>query len=139
MKYGDIVVFNNEIGKVVETCGKTGEYRFLPCDYGTYYSEDLNLISDGVIREATHEEKITLLSKEYHWGHVIAVHCIGEYQIIEYVKAGEMLWHGYINYKDTNCSYSSLDSALIGCITRKHEGANGHAHEYFCKMVGLVE
>lgn len=137
MKYGDIVIYKDEVGKVVDTYGKTGEYRFLPCNYGTYYSEELDVICEDDIREATHEEKRSLLSKEYHWGHVIDVHCIGEYQIIESVKSGTKHWHGYINYKDTNHSYSSLDSALIGCIARKHEGANGKAHEYFYKMVGM--
>lgn len=137
MKYGDIVVYKNAVGKVVETYGKKDEYRFLPCNYGTYYSENLEVICEDDIREATHEEKITLLTKEYHWGHVINVHCIGEYQIIESVRAGDMLWHGYINYQDSNQSYSSLDSALIGCIARKNEGANGKAHEYFYKMIGM--
>ena len=31
----------------------------------------------------------------------------------------------------------SLDSALIGCIGRKYEGANGKAAMYFEKMIGL--
>ena len=43
-------------------------------------------------------------------------------------------YHGYINYSDTNHSYLSLDSALIGY---KHEGGNGKAAMYFEKMIGL--
>ena len=33
----------------------------------------------------------------------------------------------------------SLDSALIGCIGRKYEGANGKAAMYFEKMIGLEQ
>lgn len=46
---------------------------------------------------------------------------------MEATKDNKTHWHGYINYKDTNTSYSSLDSALVGCIGRKREGGNGKA------------
>ena len=39
--------------------------------------------------------------------------------------------------KYINTSYSSLDSALVGCIGIKHEGINGKAAKYFCKMIDL--
>ena len=83
--------------------------------------------------------KIKLITDEYSWGKVIKVHCIGEYQIVESIKNNESKthYHGYINYIDTNTSYSSLDSALIGCIGIKYEGGNGRAAMYFEKMVGM--
>lgn len=67
------------------------------------------------------------------------IHCIGEYQIVEYIdkKNSKKHYHGYINYNDTNCSYSSLDSALIGCIGYKYEGGNGKTAMYFGKMIGI--
>ena len=80
-----------------------------------------------------------LIEKEFIWGNVIKIHCIGEYQIVEYIdkRDKKIYYHGYINYSDTNCSYLSLDSALIGCIGYKHEGGNGKAAMYFEKMIGL--
>lgn len=139
MKYGDIVVYNNEIGKVVTAMEDKDVFRFLPCNRGVCSFSGLDIITEENTREATHEEKIELISKEFTWGEVVKVHCIGEYQIIEAIgrKDGETQWHGYINYRDTNTGYSSLDSALVGCIGIKYEGGNGKAAMYFCKMVDM--
>ena len=136
MKYGDIVVYKNEIGKVVTD---EGLFKFKPCNSGCCYYSNLDTITEDDVREATHEEKIKLITDEYSWGKVIKVHCIGEYQIVESIgkRDGEVHWHGYINYRDTNTSYSSLDSALIGCIGIKYEGGNGKAAMYFCRMVDM--
>lgn len=138
MKYGDIIVYNNEIGKVVRD-SETNTFRFLPCGHGSCYFSTLDIISEENTREATHEEKIELITKEYTWGDVVKVHCIGEYQIVEAIGKTdrETQWHGYINYRDTNTSYSSLDSALVGCIGIKYEGGNGRAAMYFCRMVDM--
>lgn len=134
MKYGDIVVYKNEIGKVVTS---DGLFKFKPCNSGSCYYSDLDAITEDDVREATHEEKIELITKEYTWGDAVNVHCIGEYQIVEAIKKGETHYHGYINYNDINTSYSSLDSALVGCIGTKYEGGNGKAAMYFCKMIDL--
>ena len=135
MKYGDIVVYKNEIGKVVTD---EGVFKFKPCNSGCCYYSSLDTITEDDVREATHEEKIKLITNEYSLGKVIKVHCIGEYQIVEAIgRDGETHWHGYINYRDTNTSYSSLDSALIGCIGIKYEGGNGKAAMYFCRMVDM--
>ena len=100
----------------------------------------MDTITDNDIREATHDEKLELIEKEFTWGNVFQIHCIGEYQIVEYIdkKNNKTYYHVYINYLDTNNSYSSLDSALIGCIGCKYEGRNGKAAMYFEKMIGLV-
>ena len=84
-------------------------------------------------------EEAFKIEKEFTWGKVIDIHCIGEYQIVEYIdkRDKKTYYHGYINYSDTNHSYLSLDSALIGCIGYKHEGGNGKAAMYFEKMIGL--
>lgn len=80
-----------------------------------------------------------IIEKEFTWGNVIKIHYIGEYQIVEYIdkRDKKTFYHGYINYSDINRSYSSLDSALIGCIGYKREGGNGKAAMYFDKMIGL--
>lgn len=136
MKVGDIVVYNGNLGKVVES---GNDFKFFPCNHGRCYFDTLDTITDEDVRETTHEEKLRLIKEEYTWGRVIDIHCIGEYQIVEYEdkRTNEHLWHGYINYSDTNASYYSLDSALIGCIGRKYEGANGKAAMYFEKMIDL--
>ncbi len=137
MKRGDIVIYKSEVGTVVTDYDNREVMRFLPCNYGTYSTSRLKAIAEDDIREATHEEKLDLIEREYHWGEVVKIHCVGEYQIIEAIKDQKIHYHGYINYKDTNTSYYSLDSALVGCIGRKHEGGNGKAAMYFCKMIGM--
>lgn len=136
MKCGDIVVYKNQVGKIVKN---ENNFKFLPCAYGRYYSSELDTITENEVREATHEEKIDFIEREFKWGFVVEVHCIGEYQIVEYVnqKDNKTYYHGYINYTNTNCSYLSLDSALIGCIGYKYEGGNGKAAMYFEKMIDL--
>lgn len=136
MKYGDIVVYKNQIGTVVKS---ENEFKFHPCKYGCCDFSELDTITDADVREATSDEKLELIREEFTWGRVIDIHCIGEYQIIEYESktAPKHLWHTYINYTDTNSSYMSLDSALIGCIGQKYEGKNGKAAMYFEKMIEL--
>ena len=137
MKSGDIVIYKDEVGTVVTDYDKRAVLRFLPCNYGTYSTSRLNVITENDVREATHEEKLDLIRLEYHWGRVLKIHCVGNYQIVEAMKDDKSHWHGYIDYKDTNIYYTSLDSALVGCIGRKYEGANGRAAMYFYKMVGI--
>ena len=137
MKSGDIVIYKNEVGTVVTDYNNRNVMRFLPCNYGTYSTSRLNAITVDDIREATHEEKLDLIRREYQWGKVVKIHCVGEYQVVEATKDNETHWHGYINYEDTNTGYCSLESALVGCIGRKYEGGNGKAAMYFCKMIGI--
>lgn len=137
MRSGDIVIYRGEVGTVVTDYDNREVMRFLPCNYRTYSTSRLKAITEDDVREATHDEKLDLIEQEYHWGEVVKIHCVGEYQIVEAIKDQKMHYHGYINYKDTNTSYYSLDSALVGCIGRKHEGGNGKAAMYFCKMIGM--
>lgn len=137
MKYGDIVVYKNQIGTVVKS---ENDFKFHPCNLRGYYPFNLlDTITNNDIREATHDEKLELIEKEFIWGNVFQIHCIGEYQIVEYINKNDSkkYYHGYINYSDTNRLYYSLDSALIGCIGYKHEGGNGKAAMYFEKMIGI--
>jgi hypothetical protein len=89
---------------------------------------------------------------KYPWGLVITVHSIGEYDIIESYPneykngrgTGEIdynhkQYHPYINGKDTNHSYYTLEGALIGAIAQKFDGLNSQAAMYFCKMVGIKQ
>lgn len=135
MKSGDIVVYSGNIGRVVVS---DKLFKFKPCNSGSCYYSELDTIIESDIREATQEEKLQLIASEYTWGKVVNIHCVGEYQIVESIKDNEIHWHGYIDYKDTHVSYSSLDSALVGCIGIKYEGGNGRAAMYFNKMVGMI-
>ncbi len=89
---------------------------------------------------------------EYHWGEVIAVHSIGEYDIIEFypkeyisgrgtgkIDYNHKQYHAYINGKDTNHSYYTLEGAIVGAIAQKFDGLNSQAAMYFCKMVGIKQ
>lgn len=137
MNSGDIVIYKNEVGTIVTDFGNKEKFMFLPCNYGTYSTSRLVEITENDVREATCDEKLDLIKREYFCGRVIKIHCVGEYQIIEAIKNGEKHWHGYINYKNTHTSYQSLDSALVGCIGYKYEGGNGKAAMYFCKMIDI--
>jgi hypothetical protein len=87
--------------------------------------------------------------KEFVWGPIDAVHTVGEYAIVQYRedqsnhsasqpwawnRHGRTVYHPYLNGRDTNHSYASLDSALVGVIAIKREGYNGQAAEYFDRM-----
>lgn len=77
---------------------------------------------------------------EFPWGKIIHIYYVGhEYTIVEYHPRGILSvpieYHGYINDKDTNRSWDSLDAAIVGCIARKHEGPNHRADVYFMRMI----
>lgn len=83
--------------------------------------------------------------RRYTWGPALAIHEIGEYAIVEYQEnpvsnpkpdwVSRVLFHGYINGRDTNEAFESLDAALVGMIARKHDGINSRAAGYFMKMI----
>ena len=88
--------------------------------------------------------------KKFPWGKIIRTHEIGEYLIHEYhpniyvnscsigkVDETKTSFHPFIGMKDTNHSYSSLDSALIGAICLKHDGINTHAQGYIERMLNM--
>jgi len=87
--------------------------------------------------------------KDFPWGKIVKIHEIGEYMILEYhprITVGCVVtndltdateFHPYINGKDTNTSYKSLDHAMVGAIAIKHEGGNTRADVYFCRMIGI--
>jgi hypothetical protein len=134
MKYGDIIKLNGILGKVV-----TGDKKFYfhPINYGNYYCSDLEEITDDTIEQTTNEEKIKFIEDTYVWGSVVKTHCIGEYQIIEYLdRNNEVSYNPYINFEDNGCSYSSLDAALIGVIARNKIEVNSanHAIGFIFKM-----
>lgn len=133
----DIVVFNNQIGRVITNTQVPNETRFLPCDYGCYYINHLDIITPENTRPATQDEKLTLISKEYTWGDIINIHCISDFQIIEAIRKddNETHFHAYHNYLDTCTSYRTLDEALIGVICKKYEGPNQRLSDYITRIL----
>lgn len=76
------------------------------------------------------------VSVRWVWGGWIDVHTIGQYSIVEYKsKSNETLFHPYVNGKDTNIGFDSMDEALTGAIAYKYEGPNCHAHKYFMRAL----
>ena len=124
------------LGKVIKSISKG--IRFLPSNYGSYRPEDLEEISDipyDMIK-TDHKEKVEYLVENFNWGEVKEVHCIGEYQILEYVDSEAVdQFHPYIDYDATNNSFPSLDEALIGCIVFKKVGKNSRLEHYIPKML----
>ena len=45
MKYGDIVVYKNQIGTVVKS---ENDFKFHPCNYGSCYFSELNTIQKQI-------------------------------------------------------------------------------------------
>ena len=95
--------------------------------------------------------KLELLKKAhpFTWGHLIAIHEIAEYAIVEYnpwiVEACAMTnkidfattnFHCYVNNENTSRSTSSLDEALATCIALKYDSEQ--AGTYFMKMIGAI-
>ncbi len=74
MQSGDIVIYKDEVGTVVTDYDNRDIMRFLPCNYGTYSTSRLKAITENDVREATHEEKLDLIRREYHWGKVVKIH-----------------------------------------------------------------
>ena len=130
LKYGEIIVANGNIGTLIIT---GNDFRFLPCDYGYYYTEKLEVIKD--FREASQEEKIKHIETEFSWGKIIKTHVIGDYQIIECERNEDILFHNYRNFKDDSCAFNTLDQALIGCIVFSSQGYNSRLETYIPKML----
>lgn len=138
MKHGDIVKVKDVLGKIIiSEYESKGSILFLPLGFGSYYESELEEIKESDILYASHEEKLEYLKTEYSFGEGVAWHCIGQYQILECKKHDEITYHAYINYKDTCCSYTSLDSALIGVICLKYDGANTRATGYIYRMLDI--
>lgn len=91
--------------------------------------------------------KKSLLSKKYTWGELVNIHEIGNYLIVEYKNEergqhgqiisgtydGTNSFHPYINGRDTNCSFSSLDMALIHAVSCN--AGHSRASEFIINML----
>lgn len=85
--------------------------------------------------------------KSFWLGPIVNAFTIAEYQFLEYSElsfaigdkyktlTGRTYFTTYINGKGTRHSHDSLDAALVGVISYKHEGPNGRASDYFMKMI----
>jgi len=78
--------------------------------------------------------------REFVWGAVVAIHVIGPYALVEFLRDnsgtfasdmkpiiadhGTVQWHAYVDGTDTNSGYDSLEAALAGAIAYKVGGLN---------------
>lgn len=70
----------------------------------------------------------------FPWGEVVAVYEIGPYAIVEFYRnrpdnakddwATEISFHLWVDGKDTNHSYHSLDHALVAGVVKRNEDRN---------------
>lgn len=137
-KAGDIVV--SKYG-IIRTIGiiisNYGELYFRPAGLRHYTMDILELASESDLREATIEEKVIFIRSEFVWGEIKNVHLIDDYQIIEFYDRDDgKRYQSYVNFKDTHCSYESLEEAIVGAISYKYDGCNSKADIYFWRMVG---
>lgn len=72
---------------------------------------------------------------EFAWGEITTTHVLGPYAIVEYILHGVTWFHSYVDGKDTNHSFPSLDAAMAGCTAYRHEGPNHRADKYFIEML----
>ncbi len=92
--------------------------------------------------------KERLLNELYTWGKFKAIHEIGLYLIVEYYPTKYdgcaaingtyedfTSFHPFINERDTNTSYNSLEAAIVGAIAYKYDGGNSQAGYFFMKMI----
>lgn len=137
-KAGDIVVSKYGIIRTIGTIiSNNGELYFRPAGLRHYTMDILELASESDLREATIEEKVIFIRSEFVWGEIKNVHLIDDYQIIEfYDRDDEKRYQSYVNFKDTHCSYESLEEAIVGAISYKYDGCNSKADIYFWRMVG---
>lgn len=89
----------------------------------------------------------------FTWGTVQQIYEIGPYAVVESIDwqmdgksfkigkwsdDGPHSFHGYVDGRTMGQSFSSLDSAIVGCIAYKHDGPNTQAGYFFCKMIGIA-
>lgn len=148
IKISDIILYNGELGKVIS--GETkDDLLFHPMNFGTYYynQHDLQIqkIELEKVKEPSLNDKIKFIENDCKWlGTIVQTHCIGEFQFVEYIcnigsDIGKHHFSACINFEETSRSYRSLESAMIGTIAYKYDGANSQAGGYFEKMIGLSE
>lgn len=136
-KAGDIVVQKCGIMRLVgDIVSSYGDLYFRNAHFKTYDRKMLVKLSDCEIKKATMEEKVIFIRCQFSWGDIVNIHLIDDYQIIEAIYHGKKSYHPYVNFKDTHCSYESLEEAIVGAISYKYDGCNSKADFYFWRMVG---
>ena len=76
----------------------------------------------------------------YLLGRVIKIHNMSNFDIVEYVNDDdEVMFHVYVDRKNYNISFNSIDKALLYAICAKYEHSTSwdNASGYICNMIGL--
>ena len=93
--------------------------------------------------------KKSLLNGKYVWGEIVNVHEIGNYLIVEYKNCkddehgqdikgtydGTNSFHPYVDGHDTNCSFDTLDKAIIHAISCY--AGHSRASEFIINMLSF--
>jgi hypothetical protein len=147
MKVSEIVKYNGVLGELVKD--DKGNFLFHPVNFGRYYYNELDIVTENDLEETTFDEKVDYLKKEFSWGEVLEVHSIAEYIIFKYKekksnhisdeayeKEDHISYHSYTNFKDDSMGYATLDQAIIGVISSKYDGSD-RAFGYICRMLDM--
>lgn len=147
MEVKEIVKYKGVLGQLVR--GEKKDLLFHPVNFGRYYYSQLDAVTENDLEEATFDEKVEYLKKEFSWGEVLEVHSIGEYIIFKYKekksdhisdeayeKENHISYHSYTDFKDDCRGYATLDQAIIGAISSKYDGSD-RAFGYICRMLDM--
>lgn len=80
--------------------------------------------------------------KRFPWGKIDDVHCLLEYEIVEFTPKDPETWPApvmylpYVGGRDTGETYKTLDQALVGAIAYKYS-PHTVAALYACKVLGI--
>jgi hypothetical protein len=78
----------------------------------------------------------------FPWGRVVAVHHIGDHEIVEYFERGHDLLtvsdHRQFYVTRVSATCETLDQALIVAVASKYDGITSQAPRLFCKAIGIV-
>lgn len=138
MKSYDIIKHNGILYRVIFEDKKIGFITSI----NDVLDKTISIEQVGEISEATLEEKIGFIEKEYSVFEkkIIKTHIIGNYQIIEFSRKSspqKTQFAIFIDFEDACISYTTLEQAIIGAIVYKFDGANSRATNYISRMIGL--
>jgi len=73
----------------------------------------------------------------FTWGTVVAIHTLGEFDIVEYYNDNRLLtsFKPYRNGSAYPRSYGNLEEAIVGAIATKYDGGNTKSDTYFLRAI----
>lgn len=61
-------------------------------------------------------------NKDFPFGKIVNTHHISTFEIIEYIVGDGWVDAGKTQFSNNNCTYDTLDEAIMGAICQKYSG-----------------